>query len=40
LYTYGEGVDHGLESKIDLARANDFGHILKRLSACHSPSQM
>jgi hypothetical protein len=31
--TYRKGVDHGLESKIDLAGANDFSDILKRWSA-------
>jgi len=33
LSTYSEGVDHGLESKVDLASADDFGDILKDLSA-------
>jgi hypothetical protein len=28
--TYSQGVDHGLETKIDLASANDFGHILEQ----------
>jgi hypothetical protein len=35
---YRKGVNHSLESKVDLACADDLCHILKSLSACHSAS--